>query len=194
MNNNLEKFEKDVVYLKHMQKIHIFPVDSVHKEENNVNSDYTETDTEIYNQYIKLQVLQCLKESSNLWVFSGGQTFSGKDESLFGNKLKGSVVYSAIQTIFKYIEKDEERDYILRISCFEIYNEQIHDLLAINSMSAKIKNTTIENIIEEVCSTVHEISALWNLSVNNKNNLNNKRKTKNSKNKDIDSSMVHLLR
>jgi hypothetical protein len=66
MNNNLEKFEKDVVYLKHMQKIHIFPVDSVHKEENNVNSDYTETDTEIYNQYIKLQVLQCLKESSNL--------------------------------------------------------------------------------------------------------------------------------
>lgn len=116
MNNNLEKFEKDIVYLKHMQKIHIFPVDSVHIEENHVFSDYTETDNEIYDQHIKTQVLKCLKESSNLCVFSGGQTFGGKEECMFGNKLKGSIIYSAIQTIFKYIEHDEYKDYILRIS------------------------------------------------------------------------------
>lgn len=164
------------MYLKHQQKIHIFPVDSVFIEEETGQSSSYDIDRGIYEVHMKRSVNKLMEESTNLWVFSGGQTFSGKEECLFGDRLKGSLVLSTIESIFSYIEQDESRDFVLRVSWFEFYNETCHDLLAIHSMNSQLKVKSPSKVIDEVCSTLLEVVALWNLSVNNKNNLNAARK------------------
>ena len=43
-------------------------------------------------------------------------------------------------------------------------------------MNNQLKVKSPSKVIDEVCSTLLEVVALWNLSVNNKNNLNAARK------------------
>ena len=176
IENNLEKFEDDVVYLKHQQKIHIFPVDSVHVEENSAFSSSTETEKGIYLSSIQQSVLKWMQESTNLCVFTGGQTFSGKEEWMFGDRLKGSIIYYTLDSIFNYIETDSSREFIVRVSCFEIYNETVDDLLSISTNTSKDKTKNADKLIEEVWTTYNEVIALWNMSLNNKINLNSSRK------------------
>lgn len=54
--NNLEKFDKDVVYLKHQNKMHIFPVDNVYVEDGSIFECDSGTNKEIFNNHIKQSV------------------------------------------------------------------------------------------------------------------------------------------
>jgi len=190
VDNNLDKFEKDIVYLKHQQKIHIFPVDSVYAEEVTAFQQESEVDRDIYDSHLNQKVNKLMAEPANLWVFTGGQTFSGKEECMFGDRLKGSIIFSALQSIFLFIEQDETRDFILRISWFEIYNDETYDLLAISSNHSKLKVKSQDKVLEEVWSSLHEIIALWNLSLNNINNLNKLRRSEMQSSKNISSLNV----
>ena len=95
---------------------------------------------------------------------------------MFGDRLKGSLIYYTLDTIFTYIEKDNDREFVVRVSWFEIYNESIDDLLSINTTNSKNKVANADKVIEEVCTTYNEVIALWNMSLNNKINLNSNRK------------------
>ncbi|KAJ3677193.1 hypothetical protein LUZ60_002917 [Juncus effusus] len=62
-------------------------------------------------------------------VFAYGQTSSGKTHTMKGSKTEPGIIPMAINDLFNIIEKDVDREFLLRMSYMEIYNEDINDLL-----------------------------------------------------------------
>ncbi|KAL9006993.1 MAG: hypothetical protein Q9188_000281 [Gyalolechia gomerana] len=62
-------------------------------------------------------------------VFAYGMTGTGKTFSMQGTASSPGVIPLAIADIFSYIRETPHREFLLRVSYLEIYNERIHDLL-----------------------------------------------------------------
>jgi centromeric protein E len=75
-------------------------------------------------------------EGFNSVIFAYGQTASGKTFTLSGNDDEPGIIPRAMKDVFGFIKKTVGREYLLRCSYLEIYNESIHDLLAPPSMAA----------------------------------------------------------
>lgn len=69
-------------------------------------------------------------------VFAYGMTGTGKTFSMQGTATSPGVIPLAITDIFSYIRETPSREFLLRVSYLEIYNEKIHDLLSAPSASA----------------------------------------------------------
>ena len=63
-------------------------------------------------------------------VFAYGMTGTGKTFSMQGTRDSPGVIPLAITDIFSYIRETPSREFLLRVSYLEIYNEKIHDLLS----------------------------------------------------------------
>jgi centromeric protein E len=64
-------------------------------------------------------------------VFAYGMTGTGKTFSMQGTASSPGVIPLAITDIFSYIRETPHREFLLRVSYLEIYNERIHDLLSV---------------------------------------------------------------
>ncbi|KAI9831298.1 MAG: hypothetical protein M1826_003737 [Phylliscum demangeonii] len=64
-------------------------------------------------------------------VFAYGMTGTGKTFSMQGTATSPGVIPLAITDIFSYIRETPHREFLLRVSYLEIYNEKIHDLLSL---------------------------------------------------------------
>lgn len=62
-------------------------------------------------------------------VFAYGMTGTGKTFSMQGTATSPGVTPLAITDIFSYIRENPNREFLLRVSYLEIYNEKIYDLL-----------------------------------------------------------------
>ncbi|KIY68725.1 kinesin-domain-containing protein [Cylindrobasidium torrendii FP15055 ss-10] len=69
-------------------------------------------------------------EGYNAVVFAYGQTASGKTYTLSGDDEEPGIIPRAMKDVFRHIKHNESREYLLRCSYLEIYNETIQDLLA----------------------------------------------------------------
>ena len=63
-------------------------------------------------------------------VFAYGMTGTGKTFSMQGTANSPGVIPLAITDIFSYIRENPNREFLLRVSYLEIYNEKIFDLLS----------------------------------------------------------------
>ncbi len=68
------------------------------------------------------------------WFFSGtlfayGQTTSGKTYTMSGTEDSPDIIPYALDEMFSYIPKSRNREFLLRVSYMELYNEIITDLL-----------------------------------------------------------------
>ena len=63
-------------------------------------------------------------------VFAYGMTGTGKTFSMQGTRDSPGVIPLAVSDIFSYIRETPDREFLLRVSYLEIYNEKIHDLLS----------------------------------------------------------------
>jgi centromeric protein E len=63
-------------------------------------------------------------------VFAYGMTGTGKTFSMQGTTASPGVIPLAITDIFSYIRETPHREFLLRVSYLEIYNEKIYDLLS----------------------------------------------------------------
>ncbi|XP_055804074.1 kinesin-like protein KIN-7F [Solanum dulcamara] len=93
---------------------------------------------------IALSVLSGFNSS----VFAYGQTSSGKTYTMTG------ITEYAIADIYDYIQKHTERDFILKFSAMEIYNESVRDLLSADSTLLRLlddpeRGTIVEKLTEE---------------------------------------------
>lgn len=66
-------------------------------------------------------------------VFAYGMTGTGKTFSMQGTASSPGVIPLAITDIFSYIRETPSREFLLRVSYLEIYNEKIHDLLGMST-------------------------------------------------------------
>ncbi|KAK8177234.1 kinesin motor domain-containing protein [Phyllosticta citrichinensis] len=63
-------------------------------------------------------------------VFAYGMTGTGKTFSMQGTASSPGVIPLAITDIFSFIRETPQREFLLRVSYLEIYNEKINDLLS----------------------------------------------------------------
>lgn len=68
-------------------------------------------------------------------VFAYGMTGTGKTFSMNGTTQSPGVIPLAITDIFSFIRETPRREFLLRVSYLEIYNEKIRDLLSLAATS-----------------------------------------------------------
>ncbi|GLJ13875.1 hypothetical protein SUGI_0221700 [Cryptomeria japonica] len=84
----------------------------------------------------------------NATIFAYGQTSSGKTFTMRG------ITEQAINDIYNHIQNNPDKDFVLKISALEIYNEIVKDLLNPESGPLRLlddpeKGTIVEKLVEE---------------------------------------------
>ncbi|NXU77178.1 CENPE protein, partial [Oreotrochilus melanogaster] len=97
-------------------------------------------------------------------IFAYGQTASGKTYTMMGSEDCVGIIPKAIQHVFKVICEIPEREFLLRVSYMEIYNETITDLLCDIRKKKPLgiredvnRNTYVEDLIEEVVVSPEQV-------------------------------------
>eukprot|EP01087_Luapelamoeba_hula_P022744 TRINITY_DN8230_c0_g1_i2.p1 TRINITY_DN8230_c0_g1~~TRINITY_DN8230_c0_g1_i2.p1 ORF type:complete len:716 (+),score=133.91 TRINITY_DN8230_c0_g1_i2:101-2248(+) len=85
-------------------------------------------------------------EGFNGTIFAYGQTASGKTYTMKGTRNNPGIIPLAIQDVFSYIKQTPEREFLLRVSYMEIYNEIINDLLSPQNTNLKIHENTEDGV------------------------------------------------
>ncbi|KAH8917335.1 kinesin-domain-containing protein [Atractiella rhizophila] len=85
----------------------------------------------VYNKAARDIIVDCANGYDAL-IFAYGQTASGKTFTLAGDRQNGNpgIIPRAVSEIFAFIRANPQREFLLRASYLEIYNEQLRDLLA----------------------------------------------------------------
>ncbi|EFW14497.1 hypothetical protein D8B26_008342 [Coccidioides posadasii str. Silveira] len=88
-----------------------------------------DTNAKVYDACAK-RLVRRVMEGYHGTVFAYGMTGTGKTFSMQGTATSPGVIPLAITDIFSYIRETPHREFLLRVSYLEIYNEKIHDLLS----------------------------------------------------------------
>ncbi|KAL2467750.1 P-loop containing nucleoside triphosphate hydrolase superfamily protein [Forsythia ovata] len=104
-------------------------------------------------------------EGVNGTVFAYGVTSSGKTHTMHGEQKSPGIIPLAVKDVFGIIQETPGREFLLRVSYLEIYNEVINDLLDPTGQNLRIREdsqgTYVEGIKEEVVlSPAHALSLI----------------------------------
>ncbi|XP_071893049.1 centromere-associated protein E isoform X3 [Anas platyrhynchos] len=113
---------------------------------------------------VAVPIIQSAVQGYNGTIFAYGQTSSGKTYTMMGNEDCVGVIPKAIQHVFKLICEIPDREFLLRVSYMEIYNETITDLLCDTRKKKPLgiredvnRNTFVEDLTEEVVVSPEEV-------------------------------------
>ncbi|KAG5047858.1 hypothetical protein JHK85_008961 [Glycine max] len=99
-------------------------------------------------------VVKAAMEGVNGTVFAYGVTSSGKTHTMHGDQNSPGLIPLAIKDVFSMIQDTPGREFLLRVSYLEIYNEVINDLLDPTGQNLRVREdaqgTYVEGIKEEV--------------------------------------------
>ncbi|KAL2520436.1 ATP binding microtubule motor family protein [Forsythia ovata] len=103
---------------------------------------------QVYEQAAKNVALSVVS-GMNSSVFAYGQTSSGKTYTMTG------ITEYAIADIYEYMQRHTEREFVLKFSAMEIYNESVRDLLSADCIPLRLlddpeRGTTVEKLTEEI--------------------------------------------
>ena len=121
-------------------------------------------------------IIENVMEGYNGTIFAYGQTGTGKTFTISGvpkdPELKG-IMARSFETIFKSIECDSKKQYLVRASYLEIYNEEIRDLLSKNGqnkLDLKEKDNTVyvKDLSTFVVKTPEDMMEVFNEGVVNR--------------------------
>ncbi|ORY31524.1 kinesin-domain-containing protein [Rhizoclosmatium globosum] len=101
-------------------------------------------------------------EGINGTVFAYGQTASGKTYTMMGQEDQPGIIPQAIDDVFAYIREVFDREYLLRVSYLEIYNETIRDLLNPQQQDLRIhedrkRGVYVSPLREEIVTTPKQV-------------------------------------
>ncbi|KAH8298000.1 hypothetical protein KR018_004241 [Drosophila ironensis] len=93
---------------------------------------------EVFDRMAKRIVHSCIK-GYNGTIFTYGQSASGKTFTMMGDAHNPGILPLAVKELFKGLNNvEEERDFLLRVSYVEVYNEKIYDLLTKKNTDLKM--------------------------------------------------------
>ncbi|RUS29388.1 hypothetical protein BC938DRAFT_480720 [Jimgerdemannia flammicorona] len=106
-------------------------------------------------------------------IFAYGQTSSGKTHTMQGNTKEPGIITLALEDIFQFIMQTPDREFLLRVSYLEIYNENIRDLLNTDNDNLKIheKNNReifVGNLTESIVVSPKEVAQLMQRGESNR--------------------------
>ncbi|XP_071334449.1 centromere-associated protein E isoform X3 [Trachinotus anak] len=106
-----------------------------------------ETTNQLYQDIAKPLVVSTV-EGYNGTIFAYGQTSSGKTFTMMGSDHIPGVIPLAVEDVFQTIKNCPKKEFLLRVSYMEIYNETVTDLL-VDSWKRKpleVRETINKNI------------------------------------------------
>ena len=106
----------------------------------------TQDDNSRVYDHIAKRLVRRVMEGYHGTVFAYGMTGTGKTFSMQGTASSPGVIPLAITDIFSYIRETPSREFLLRVSYLEIYNERIHDLLSMPTANGVGVNQAQEEI------------------------------------------------
>ncbi|KAK1555289.1 hypothetical protein Q3G72_024502 [Acer saccharum] len=109
---------------------------------------YDNPTRQVYEEGAK-EVSLAVVSGINSTIFAYGQTSSGKTYTMRG------ITECAVEDIYDYIERHKEREFLLKFSAMEIYNEAVRDLLSTDTTPLRLlddpeRGTVIEKLTEEI--------------------------------------------
>mmetsp|Transcript_28644 Transcript_28644/g.50943 ORF Transcript_28644/g.50943 Transcript_28644/m.50943 type:complete len:565 (+) Transcript_28644:2870-4564(+) len=136
---------------------------------------YSETapTTLVFDELVERVIWEAMDGYSGC-IFCYGQTGSGKTFTMHGNrKTMPGLVPLSIETAFSYIEETPDKEFLLRVSYIEVYNECVNDLLAPTKVNLKLqsdvrKGIVVEDLTEEVCTSAEKVYSLLMMGDANK--------------------------
>ncbi|XP_073495329.1 uncharacterized protein [Phyllobates terribilis] len=87
-----------------------------------------ETTAQVY-QEVAVPIIRSALHGYNGTIFAYGQTSSGKTYTMMGAPKNLGIIPQAVGEVFKIIQEIPAREFLLRVSYLEIYNESVTDLL-----------------------------------------------------------------
>ncbi|KNA06343.1 hypothetical protein SOVF_181940 isoform A [Spinacia oleracea] len=104
-------------------------------------------------------------EGINGTMFAYGVTSSGKTHTMHGDQRSPGIIPLAVKDAFSIIQETPSREFLLRVSYIEIYNEVVNDLLNPAGQNLRIREDHqgifIEGVKEEVVlSPAHALSLI----------------------------------
>ncbi|KAK7162326.1 hypothetical protein R3I94_004856 [Phoxinus phoxinus] len=119
----------------------------------------TETTAQLYQDIAKPLVVSAV-EGYNGTIFAYGQTSSGKTFSMMGSEHNPGVIPLAMADVFKTIKNFPKKEFLLRVSYMEIYNETVTDLLCdswkrrpLEIREGNYKNVYVADLTEEMVTS-----------------------------------------
>ncbi|PAN25259.1 hypothetical protein PAHAL_4G287300 [Panicum hallii] len=112
-----------------------------------------------------LHVVRGAMDGINGTIFTYGVTSSGKTHTMHGDQRSPGIIPLAVKDAFNIIQETPNREFLLRVSYLEIYNEVVNDLLNPSRQNLRIREdlqgTFVEGIKEEVVlSPAHALSLI----------------------------------
>lgn len=124
-----------------------------------------ESTNEIIFDNVVRNIVQSAMEGFHGSVFTYGQTSSGKTFTMNGDKNQPGIIPQAIAECFDQVQSMPGRDFILRVSYLEVYNEQIKDLLSMEPVPVRIQHdpkrgTVLSGVKEQVVLNTQQVLSL----------------------------------
>ena len=124
-----------------------------------------ESTNEIIFDSVVKNIVYAAMEGFHGSIFTYGQTSSGKTFTMNGDKNQPGILPQAIAECFDAVNNMPGRDFILRVSYLEVYNEQIKDLLSMDVVPVRIqydpkKGTVLTGVKEQVVLNTSQVLAL----------------------------------
>nr|XP_048703284.1 centromere-associated protein E isoform X3 [Caretta caretta]XP_048703285.1 centromere-associated protein E isoform X4 [Caretta caretta] len=118
---------------------------------------HTNDSTQQVYEGVAVPIIKSAVQGYNGTIFAYGQTASGKTYTMMGSDKSMGIIPKAVQDVFKIICEIPGREFLLRVSYMEIYNETITDLLCDSRKNKPLgiredfnRNIYVEDLIEEV--------------------------------------------
>eukprot|EP00106_Octopus_bimaculoides_P009431 XP_014776873.1 PREDICTED: centromere-associated protein E-like [Octopus bimaculoides] len=99
--------------------------------------DCNDNTADIYHETVE-PIICATMEGFNGTIFAYGQTSSGKTYTMSGTKEEKGIIPMAMKSMFDAIDNAPSRQFLLRVSYMEIYNEKISDLLDAEEKTLKL--------------------------------------------------------
>lgn len=118
------------------------------------------SNNEVFEEVVK-PIVDASMQGFNGTVFAYGQTSSGKTYTMSGTHKDLGIIPLTINYIFYSIDNTPGREFLLRVSYMEIYNEKVNDLLEIKKKHLKlhedINGQVVVDVEERVCKNSQEV-------------------------------------
>ncbi|XP_028824579.1 centromere-associated protein E-like [Denticeps clupeoides] len=124
-----------------------------------------ESTNQLYQSIAKSLVVSTV-EGYNGTIFAYGQTSSGKTFTMMGSEHSPGVIPQAVEDVFQTIKNCPKKEFLLRVSYMEIYNETVTDLLCdswkrkpLEIREGNYKNVYVADLTEELVTSPQQVLA-----------------------------------
>ncbi|EMS59618.1 Kinesin-related protein 11 [Triticum urartu] len=125
------------------------------------------TNARIYGLLVR-SLIRGAVDGFNGTAFAYGQTSSGKTFTMNGSGADPGIIPLAVRDIFDTAAEAADREFLIRVSYMEIYNEEINDLLTLGSEKLPIhesleRGVYVSGLREEIVNNAEQVLQLLEL-------------------------------